>query len=156
MKRKPRLKIGDVVEVKTPAGLGYVHYTHFNREYRQLVRMLPGLYERQPDLAELVQCQELGVVFVFLQESVNDGDISRVVGNCPVPARCAAFPLFRTDGGSLRNGKAPRWWFWDGERDWLIGQITREQRRMPLAEVLSETALVNRLVEQWTPESDTR
>jgi hypothetical protein len=48
MKRK-RPEIGDIIEIKTPKGLAYAQYTHRDALYGNLLRVLPGLYERQPN-----------------------------------------------------------------------------------------------------------
>lgn len=39
-------RIGDIVEIKTPAGLGYLQYTHDAGTNGELVRVLPGLHTR--------------------------------------------------------------------------------------------------------------
>jgi hypothetical protein len=48
-----KIKIGDIAEIKTAAGLAYVQYTHDSEDMGQIVRVLPGLYASRPtDFAE--------------------------------------------------------------------------------------------------------
>ncbi len=63
---KKRAEIGDVCEIRTPAGLAYVQYTHPHPSMGQLVRVLPGLYAGRPDVRELAQQKELYFIFYTL------------------------------------------------------------------------------------------
>jgi hypothetical protein len=85
-----RPRIGDVVEIRTPRGFAYAQYTHEHREpprHGSLLRVLPGLYERQPqDLASLVEQEERFSVFFPLGAALARR-IFRIVGNADVPAR---------------------------------------------------------------------
>jgi len=82
-----KAKLGDIVEVKTPAGLGYVQYVHEGGTRGQLVRVLPGLYDHRPsNLAELARQKELYFVFLILNYGFRTriGEME-VVSSQPIP-----------------------------------------------------------------------
>jgi hypothetical protein len=50
--------------------------------------------------------------------------------------------------------KVDNWWLWDGVKEWRIGKISAEQRKLSFREVVNDTMLRERIEEGWTPESD--
>ena len=46
------------------------------------------------------------------------------------------------------------WWLWDGEKEWQIGSITNEQRKLPIRQIWNDTMLIARLEQEWRPETD--
>jgi hypothetical protein len=48
------------------------------------------------------------------------------------------------------------WWLWDGTKQWRIGRLAAEQRKLPVAGVWNDTLLVQRVEEEWLPKTDTR
>ncbi|MHB1381610.1 MAG: hypothetical protein ACYCXJ_05245, partial [Thermoleophilia bacterium] len=91
-------------------------------------------------------------VFVPLGAMVNR-DIVKVVANEPIPEENREFPLFR-GGNEDSDGKVRVWWLWDGEKSWKVGEITAEQRNLPIKEILNDTMLIKRIEDGWTPEND--
>jgi len=149
-----RCKIGDIIEIQTPIGLAYAHYTHRHPDMSALLRVLPGEFPARPtDLAPLVAANERFHVFFPLQAAVNRG-IFEVVANLPVPAAAQQFPLFRTAWRDLKTGKALQWFLWDGEKSWKVDRLTSESRKLSLKEIYNDTLLIERIETEWTPESD--
>lgn len=149
-----RIKIGDVVEVPTKRGLAYFQYTLKVPQYGALIRIFPGFYETRPmNLEELSKQKEQFVTFFPLQAAINR-KIFAVVGNTEIPEFARDLPLFRTAGLSDRSGKVTAWWLWDGKKEWKIGQLTEQQRSLPILEVWNDTLLIERIEEEWTPETD--
>jgi hypothetical protein len=158
--RKPpeertRPQIGDVIEVETPTGLAYVQYTHEHRErprWGSLLRVLPGVYERQPDLAKLVSEEERFSVFFPLHAALRGGIFS-IVANEPVPPAKQQFPIFRMRQEGFADGP---WYYWDGHREWR----ERSWRRTPrwraraLQEIWNDTLLIERIAAGWSPPVD--
>jgi len=149
-----RVRIGDVVEIGTAKGFSYAQVSHKHAQYGYLVRILPGLFETRPDdFAEVVNRSELFVTFLPLQAAVNRS-IFEVVANSPVPEFAKAFPIFRA---GIRDPAKPNvevWWFWDGEKEWRVGDISPEQRKMPLRGIWNDTLLIERIESGWTPSND--
>lgn len=148
-----RIKIGDVVKITTPRGLGFAHYTHKHAMYGSVLRILPGLYDATPaDLARLVAQRPQFIALFALQAAVGQG-LVEIVGNAGVPAEAQQFPLFRapmrTPGGGVSA-----WWLWDGVREWRVGGLDEGQRSLPLREIVSLPLLVDRMLAGWTPEQE--
>ncbi|MHB1003549.1 MAG: hypothetical protein ACYC1B_06965 [Thermoleophilia bacterium] len=155
-----KVKFGDVIEIETRKGLAYAQYTHKHNKpprYGALIRVLPGFHKtRLESFADIVKQKEQFMVFVPLGAMVNR-DIVKVVANEPIPEENREFPLFRAgNADTLGDGKVKVWWLWDGENEWKVGEITPEQRKLPIRSVLNDTMLIKRIEEGWTPENDPR
>ncbi len=46
--RRKRARPGDILEVSTPRGLAYIHYTARHSEYGDAIRGLPGFFATRP------------------------------------------------------------------------------------------------------------
>ena len=44
-----KIKIGDIIEIKTEKGLVYAQYTHLNSLMGNLIRVFTGFYETRPE-----------------------------------------------------------------------------------------------------------
>ncbi len=158
-----RPQIGDVYEVPTPSGLGYIQYTHDQELLGQLVRVLQGLYSDPPsDLRQLVSRKEAYFIFYVLKFALKQGAI-RFVVNLPVPEGSREYPTMRWPQGSSRDGRVRTWVIGDA---WLqegpdvvdplprVTELTPAQRKLSIAALTNHVGLVERLVEGWTPEKD--
>jgi hypothetical protein len=76
-----------------------------------------------------------------------------LVGNVVVPLEAQAFPTFRNGVIDPSTGKVKVWWLWNGEKEWRVGEITAEQRRLPILGVWNDTLLIERIESGWTPET---
>lgn len=152
MAERPR--IGDVIEIPTPVGLGYAQYTHKHTtrpKFGDLIRVLPGLYDSRPvSFAELVGQEERFYTFFVIDLAVEKKAVS-IVGHEDVPARCRAFPLFRCGTKNPATGRVDVWWLWDGTRSWREGTLKPEQYNLPLRSILPHKMLVKRIAEGWSP-----
>jgi len=150
-----RLKIGDIVEIETKKGLAYIQYVYHHDEpprYGRLIRVLPGFFDKTPaSFSELVKQKERFVTFCPIVQAVNKGYM-HIVGNEPVSEEFNKLPLFRARGGIDTDGKVVSWWLWDGEKEWKIGNLTPEQRKLPIREVINDTLLIERIESGWKPE----
>jgi len=152
-----RIHIGDIVEIPTAKGLRYAQFSHEHAQpprYGALIRVLPRFFQSRPgDFSELVRQPETFVTFFPLQAAVNR-KIFAVVGNCPVPDFAKPFPLFRSGVVDPATRKVKVWWLWDGEKEWKVGDITLEQRKLPLRGIWNDTLLIERIESGWTPSND--
>lgn len=156
-RRMPPPKIGDVVEIATPNGFGYVQYTHFDPAYLDLVRVLDGTFGERPDadvLAKLTAGPTAFHAFVLLQHAVKHGEAT-VVGSYPIPSHARKLPVFRDGLPNPRTRKVEDWVLWDGQRRWPVGAISDEQRKLPLLVVLPVSTLGPQIAEGWRPEKST-
>ncbi len=149
-----KIRLGDIVEIPTARGIAYAQLCNTHPQYGALIRVLPGFFDARPSDFGDVACQpEKFVTFFPLQAAVNR-KIVEIVGNASVPEFARAFPLFRSGVEDPATRKVKLWWFWDGEKEWRVGDITLEQRKMPLRGIWNDTLLVERIEAGWTPSSD--
>ncbi len=148
------VRTGDVFEVSTNRGLAYAQCTHRHPTYGHLIRVLPGLFDARPDdLAVLARGPARFCTFFPLQAAVNQ-KIVTVVSYEPVPVEAQEFPLFRSGVVNPATRRVDVWWLWDGEHEWRVGRLSAAQRRLPIRGVWNDTLLVERILADWTPETD--
>ncbi|GGY20444.1 hypothetical protein [Paludibacterium paludis] len=149
-----KLKIGDIVEIKTGKGLTYAQYTHKHKQYGALLRVFGNFYCARPgDFAELVKNRPAFICFFPLSAAVDQGIVS-IVDNVAVQSEAQAFPTFRAGVIDPSTRKVGVWWLWDGEKEWRAGELTAEQRKFPIRGVWNDTLLIERIESGWTPETD--
>jgi hypothetical protein len=150
---------GDVVEIPTSKGRAFAQYTHHHSDIGQLIRVLPGTFPGRPDqaaLRALVEGPTLYHAFFMLDRELEMGGVLPV-GSFPIPGHARDFPVFRTGLPDRKTRRVEHWALWDGERQWGVGQLTTEQRRMPIRMVIpTADALAKRITDGWTPETDQR
>jgi hypothetical protein len=163
MKKKAakNVSIGDIVEISTPAGLGYVQYTHDADTEGELVRVLPGLYRNRPaDFATLARQKELYFVFYIMDYAVRAG-LTTVVSNQPVPGWAQEPPMMRHPASFPALGRVTRWRIISAAsrltvdellRTPVVTELTPEQTRLSVREIWPHTAMVKELARGWTPE----
>lgn len=151
------IRIGDIIEIATNKGFVYGQYTHEHTQpprMGSLIRILGSFFEeRPPDFGLLAESISVFKTFVPLARSVNLKLVS-IVANEPIPNRESQFPVFRNGTIDPASGKVENWWFWDGNKEWRVGRITSEQKRMPILELVTVPELVKRIESGWTPETD--
>ena len=157
MRKKPR--IGDVIEIPTPKGFTYAHYTHKHSEpptWGAVIRVLPGMFSERPtSFVALVQQQPQFITFFPLGAACNRS-IVFVAGSEDIPPHAREFPVFRSSRRDLLSGQrfAP-WFLWDGRREWLSDSLTQEQiRAYPPMSIINDIALIERILSGWRHEDD--
>jgi len=147
-------QIGDVIEIRTTKGLAYAQYTHKHKQYGALLRVFNQIHPSKPsDLKELIAQHASFSCFFPLDAAVDRGIVS-VVGNTAVPPEAQAFPIFRAGVVDPSNHKVAVWWLWDGAKEWKVGELTYEQKKLSIRGVWNDTLLVERIESGWTPETD--
>ena len=146
---KPR--VGDVVEIPTPQGLAYAHYTHKHDEppcYGALLRVLPGLHTQRPaDFSRLTAKEPIFSVFFPLGAACNRKIVS-VVASEPIPETSQRFPIFR----NALSDSGP-WFLWDGQKEWQVPALSLQQLKdYPPLGIINDTLLVDRIVQGWRHE----
>ncbi|OZG70205.1 hypothetical protein BTA51_27455 [Hahella sp. CCB-MM4] len=148
-----RIKIGDLVEIKTSSGLTYAQYTHKQPRYGALLRIFDKSYKNRPSPLEGVLNDSVRFSTFFpLTAAINRG-IFEIVGNFSVKEELKPFPLFRA-GAVGTSGKVATWWLWDGEKEERIGKLSDKQKYLPIRGVWNDTLLIERIESGWTPYTD--
>ena len=154
MSGRVRPRIGDVIEIETPKGKAYAHYTHRHTRYGALLRVLPGITNVAPtDFARLVEQSPQFMTF-FPLGAACARRLVRIVANEAVPDSAKAFPIFRSGARNLATGKVANWWLWDGEKEWKVGRLSPGMETMPLRGVWNDTMLIKRIVDGWRHEHE--
>jgi hypothetical protein len=156
-----KASIGDIVEIRTPAGLGYVQYTHDAGTNGELVRVLPGLYTKRPsDFAALARQKELYFVFYIMNYALRTGQ-AEVVSNQSVPEWAKAHPMMRHAAAFDDFRRVIRWRIISAasrltleelQRTPLLTELTPEQKRLSIREIWPHAVMVKELARGWTPE----
>lgn len=149
-----KIQIGDVIEIPTAKGLAYAQYSHNNNLCGELIRILPGFFKERPEKLEAVVSQSETFSIFFPLRVAMKRKIFDVATNLPVPDFAKKFPLFRSGAVNPATGEVNTWWLWDGEQEWKVGDITQEQRKLPLREIWNDTLLIEKIESCWTPASD--
>jgi hypothetical protein len=152
-----KVQFGDILEIRTSKGLAYAIYTHRHEQspkYGALIRVFDQLYQSRPvGISDLVNIPIRFSTFFPLQAAVEKG-IVEIVGNVSTPDSLKSFPLFRSGVIDPQTKKVRTWWLWDGEKSWRVGDLTIEQRSLPIRGIWNDTYLVHRIEEGWRPEND--
>lgn len=153
-KIKPR--IGDIIEIKTAKGLAYAMYTHRQPKYGALIRVFETIWSTRPESLAGLTTDRLRFSTFFPLEAALDQGIVEVVGNESIPGQLEQFPTFRAGMIDPKTKKVSVWWLWDGQREWRVGELSTEQRRLPIRGVWNDTMLVQRIETDWRPINDAR
>jgi hypothetical protein len=156
-----KAKIGDIFEIKTPAGLAYVQYTHDGGHMGELVRVLPELYpNRLSDFEGMARQKELYFIFYTLNYALRAGQIE-IVSHQPIPQWAKPYPMMRHRASIDPSGKAQLWRFVPSssrltleelQRTPLVSELTPEQRNLSIHILRSHPAMVKELARGWTPQ----
>lgn len=147
-----RPKIGDVIEITTSMGFAYAQYTHKNKMYDCLLRVFKGFHQERPKSFEKIVTQEpVFSTFFPLGAAVNRQIVS-IAGHEKITSDLQILPLFRNGILNPQTKKVEVWWLWDGEKSWKVGEITQEQRKLPLLGIWNDTMLIKRIESGWTAE----
>jgi hypothetical protein len=154
--KRRRQRIGDVVEFPTSKGLVYLQVTHKHRAppcYSWYARLLPGFFESQPDIGDLVKQREVfGVFCPFLYDYP-------CVGKFPIPEFAKPFPIFKLPP-TIMGPEPPRpnlcWRIWVADEDssgvtYLCRNVPIWAVDLPIEEIVDDVVLRQRIESGWTP-----
>lgn len=153
MPKRPR--IGDVFEIPTKVGLTYAQYTHNHQaNYGELVRVFDKTFRKRPvDFEKLAEHPVRFSVFFPLGVAIHRR-VFEIVAHLDVRADLQPFPTFRHGFNVKPTDKVKIWFLWDGKKEWKVGELTSEQRRLPILEIWNDTALIEAIEQGWRPETD--
>ena len=146
----PKNVIGLIAQFETSKGIAYSLCTHENAEYGTLIY----LYPIGTQLLELKDAPTQFCCFFPLRIALRR-NIVKEVGKMEIPSQLKVFPVFRSGIPMEPNStKVDCWWFWDGVKEWPVGEISDEQRKMPRSGIWNDTLIIERLEEGYTAEKD--
>jgi hypothetical protein len=155
-KRIKRIKLGDVIEIPLSANrLAYAQFVYNNREppgFGNLVRVLPGIFDRRPEsFGEVVQQRERFVAYFPAQAAVRLGIVA-IVAHEEIPGRFHSLPLFRACNQNFKTGEKT-WYLCDGKPT-KLGKLPQKYYDLPIEEIVSFDVLVERIGSGWSPRDE--
>lgn len=153
-----KVKIGDIIEIKTKKGFSYAHYTHNEEDFCNLIQVKEGFYDKRPEnFGDVARSPTTLITYFPLEISIKKKDVD-IVTNVPVPQKYSEFPLIRIPGFDLKTGKITKWYLWDGNGGlWdnqPIKNLTEEQKKLPIRQICPLNSLVEKIETDWTPDMD--
>lgn len=149
-----KVKIGDIVEIETKKGLVYAQYTHKHKLMGDLIHVFTKEFKTCPDnLAAIINGDIRFTIFFPLQVAVKQ-KIVKVIANLKVPEHLKKFPVFKNGTVNPDTKKVDVWWLWDGEKEWKIGKLNKEQRYYPMQAIWNDTLLIERIENEWRSENN--
>lgn len=149
------MKVGDVFAIETTNGKAYFQFVKKIPPMGSLIRVLPGTYKTEPNVNALVEEKTNFWIFFPVSAALKQGIIQKAK-SCNVPGHSKETPTFRAGVVDPSTGRVDTWWFWNGDKEWKVGEITEEQRKLPIRGSWNDTLLVQRIEEGWLPEKDMR
>lgn len=115
------IKAGDVFSIPTSKGEAYFQYVRKNPLMGSLIRVLPGVFESQPeDMGGLVNNKTNFWIF-FPVSGALKLQIIKKVGKFDVPEHSSEMPLFRAGNASSEKKKSKTGGYGMGsESGWLV------------------------------------
>jgi hypothetical protein len=146
-----KIKVGDIFEISTPKGKGYLHYIHKDNTIGDLVRVLPGLYSERPvSFDKLAGSRERYMIF-FPLSAATKRKIVEQVGH--YPADDFSKPKYMRTEHNVR-GEFLGWHIVNTE-NWhrqLVKELTSEQKKLSPWGIWNDTLLIENLVNEWSLE----
>lgn len=146
-----KLRPGDVLEVSTSDGLGYVQYIGEHDEFGGTIWALPRLVpERPADLSTLPW--EAGYFAFYPARAGVQRQFATIVGSIPLEGRMVP-TRWRRAGARAGDGRVITWMVSDHGTEIMRESLGKEELRLPVASIWNHEMLVHRLQEGWRPES---
>lgn len=149
-----RIKVGDVFEVDTPRGKAYIQYVSHNEMIGELIRVLPGVYDKIPDnIKEIVTGKEEYFVH-FPVKAAKKQKIVELISNFDLPKGLEIPKKFRTEimnnDGNLVGWHIVDYETWQRE---TISELTEEQKKLSPWGTWNDALLIERISQEWTLEN---
>jgi len=148
------LLVGDILELHTRLGYVYAQCTHKDSFHGPLIQVLAGIYTQPIADISLTQSSEVRFSVFLLWGKTTDHTLVRKVGRLEVPEARRTFPLFKVGIVDPKSKKVATWWLWDGEREWKVGRLKKDEENLSCREIWDEVLLVSRLENNWLPRDD--
>jgi hypothetical protein len=145
-----RAKVGDVVEVKTPKGFGYLHYVGKHFRYGEMAVVSPHIFDKRPD--DLKPIFEHGYVAFYPLGAAVAQHLVQIVGRTAVPADMPPKRLRRA--GARSNRGVENWIIEEESGEVLKKMLTDEERQLPIVRIWNHEYLVHSLTTGWRPEME--
>ncbi|GBR17217.1 hypothetical protein AA0616_0992 [Komagataeibacter nataicola NRIC 0616] len=74
-------------------------------------------------------------------------------GHVPLDDESKKIPVFRTGVPHPQTNRVEIWCFSDEEKEWIVENITDEQRKLPIKMIANALSLIDKIDNGWRPEN---
>lgn len=143
-----RPQIGDVLEIRVPAGFFYVHYLGKHMRLGACIAVAPVIFTDRivPDAKIFMDSY---ATFYPVGAAVSR-KLATIVGRFPSPGLPSRFRV----PGFVSGAKVMNWIIDDGNQRTPKRQLTAEERLLPIAEIWNQELLIERVTQSWRPEQE--
>lgn len=148
-----KIKLGDLFEIETAKGTGYLQYGCLDGDGIEIVRVLAGPYSERPEnLSEKVNEKEKYLVHFPLAAAYRRKLVC-LVGNFPLPKDFVKPQFMRTT--YVRQGEFLGWHIVNTEtlHRQFVKELSASQKRLSPWGVWNDTLLKEKLEEGWSLEN---
>lgn len=148
LRRRPKLKPGDILEITAGHRFAYLHYVGRHEFYGDAVVVKPQLQARVSSMPD-DYFSDGYVTFYPATAAIAEG-LATVAGHLPAPRMPERFRR----PGALSGPRVITWLIDDGlpKRNPIVRtELTDEELRLPLATVWGHPYLIDRVAQGWTP-----
>jgi hypothetical protein len=149
------LRVGDILEISTSKGLAHVQYVGKHAEYGDVIRVIPGLIEREgTDLfAEFTTVE--GYLAFYPVHAAMLKRLVRITCSCPLPTKFAVPETVRRAGARGRQGAVLTWVIEKSDgNERMLEKLTDSERLLPIAAIWNHELLIQRISDNWTPDQE--
>ena len=148
--KKPVL--GDVFEIRTPHGLGYLQYVRNDPNHGELIRVLRPILAVRPVQFDILASEKERFITYFPLSAAHAKQIVKRVANEPIPDEFRTQPIMRSPGKiDPERRVVESWWIIDRDREYLVTSLTEEQKHLPIDGIINDTLLIELLMTDWRP-----
>lgn len=145
-------KTGDVFEIITPKGRAYFQFVLDNKEICELIRVLHGVYNEQPNyMKKLVETKEMYFIHFPLKAAIKQG-IVKYIDNFDFPKDLEFPQKMRED---YSDSKGNRGWHIISYDTWqreFVQKLSKEQLNLSPWEIWNDSMLIERISQKWNLE----
>ena len=144
-----KIELGDIFEINTPKGKAYLHYIALNVVGVEIIRVLPGLYEKEPKDLMVVATADERYMVAFPVAAAARKKIVNKVGH--LSANKYKKPKYMRTKNCI--GKDIKGWHivdTDSMKRQFVEKLTPEQQKLSPWGHWNDTLLIENLVDNWS------
>lgn len=141
------IKLGDIFEIETKKGKGYIQYVQDQEAEGSLVKVFNRLFPQTPEnIKDILSVKDFYYIGFILKDAYQM-KIVKLIGHASLPWFYCAPRYFRT-----KNIFGTGWNIVDSktEKRKVIEQLTEKQKKLSPFGIINDTILIERLEEGWS------
>lgn len=140
-----RVQDGDLFSIPVGKGFGLFQQVTHLKSVGAMIRVLDGVHVQLPrDLETSVSISEGFITFFPLTAALEKKVVSPL-GRFSLPQSFKVPVTFRIYNFDSRTGKRD-WWITDGKKDVHVGELSKDQKKLPILETINAQALVEMIL----------